>query len=373
MRAKTLDPTKTGPDVEALERDLRDKIVGQEDAIHEVVEMYQTYVSGLSAPGRPIANLMFLGPTGSGKTRLVEALAECLLQDRTAVLKIDCAEFQHSHEIAKLIGSPPGYLGHRETRAILSQEALNQYQTPNGPLAIVLFDEIEKASDSLWNLMLGILDKATLTLGDNTRVDFSKAMIFMTSNIGAREMSALMKPRLGFSSAVECRRNTADIDERLSNDMSRSGIQAARSKFTPEFVNRLDKMIVFKPLGSRELNSVLDIELNAVRQRVLAAKDGLRFGFAVTASGKRLLLDEGTNAEYGARHLKRAIERLVVQPLSRLVASGQICDGDWIQIDAKPHTMGLSFTCEEEGFLPREMPAFIDAMAASHVALAGVM
>src|SRR5215813_13098872 len=199
MRPTTLDPTKTGREAETLEMELRNKIVGQEDAIHQVVEMYQTYVSGMSSPGRPIANLMFLGPTGSGKTRLVEATAECLLQDPKAVIKIDCAEFQHSHEISKLIGSPPGYIGHRETQPALTQEVLDQYHTPTLKISIVLFDEIEKASDTLWNLMLGILDKATLTLGDNRTVDFSRAMICMTSSVGAREMSAMMKPRLGFT------------------------------------------------------------------------------------------------------------------------------------------------------------------------------
>ncbi len=152
----------------------------------------------MTSPGRPIGNFLFLGPTGSGKTRLVEATAEALLGDMRAVIKIDCAEFQHSHEIAKLIGSPPGYLGHRETHPLLSQEVLNQHHTDKFKISFVLFDEIEKASDALWNLLLGILDKATLTLGDNRRVDFSRAMIFMTSNLGAAEMNAIMRPALGF-------------------------------------------------------------------------------------------------------------------------------------------------------------------------------
>src|SRR5436309_12718503 len=185
MRSKILDPTKTGRTGEDLENNLRLRIVGQEEAIQQIVEMYQKHVTGMSPTGRPIGNLMFLGPTGSGKTRVVEATAECLLNNPRAVIKIDCGEFQHSHEIAKLVGSPPGYLGHRETHPLLSQEVLNQYHTDNVKLSFVLFDEIEKASDALWNLLLGILDKATLTLGDNRKVDFSRAMIFMTSNLGA--------------------------------------------------------------------------------------------------------------------------------------------------------------------------------------------
>ena len=193
-----LDPTKTGRQAESLERQLHHLIVGQEEAIHQIVRAYQTHVAGLSPAGRPIGNFLFLGPTGSGKTRIVEATAESLLKNSRAVIKIDCAEFQHSHEIAKLIGSPPGYLGHRETHALLSQEALNQHHTDTIKLSFVLFDEIEKASDALWNLLLGILDKGTLTLGDNRKVDFSAAMVFLTSNLGAAEMSSLVTPRLGF-------------------------------------------------------------------------------------------------------------------------------------------------------------------------------
>ena len=193
-----LDPTRTGREAEFLDKAFARIIVGQDEAIQQIVNIYQMHLTGMSAPGRPIGNFLFLGPTGSGKTRIVEATAEALVENPRAVIKIDCAEFQHSHEIAKLIGSPPGYLGHRETHPLLSQEVINQYHTDNIKLSFVLFDEIEKASDALWNLLLGILDKATLTLGDNRKVDFSRAMIFMTSNLGAAEMSTLMNPKLGF-------------------------------------------------------------------------------------------------------------------------------------------------------------------------------
>src|SRR2546421_3809741 len=192
-----LDPAKTGRDATQLDAGLRRMIVGQDEAIDQIVNIYQRTLTGMSAPGRPIGNFLFLGPTGSGKTRIVEATAEALLKNPRSVIKIDCAEFQHSHEIAKLIGSPPGYLGHRETHPLLSQEVLNQHHTENIKLSFVLFDEIEKASDALWNLLLGILDEGTLTLGDNRKVDFSRAMIFMTSNLGASEMSSLMNPPLG--------------------------------------------------------------------------------------------------------------------------------------------------------------------------------
>ena len=370
MRSTTLDPTKTGHEAEALELGLRSRIVGQEDAIHQVVEMYQTYLSGMSSPRRPIANLMFLGPTGSGKTRLVEAVAECLLRDSQSIVKIDCAEFQHSHEIAKLIGSPPGYLGHRETNPLLTQEALDRHHTETVKMSIVLFDEIEKASDAVWNLMLGILDKASLTLGDNSKVDFSRTMVFMTSNIGAREMNALMKPRLGFTGAFENRCDSAEINEPWNTEMARSGIEAARRKFTPEFINRIDKMVVFRPLNGKDLNRVLEIELNSVQDRVLSVADRPHFVFAVTESGKQFLLSEGTNVEYGARHLKRAIDRLVVQPLSRLMASEQILDGDAIEIDHTPQSATLSFTRQDEGLGVPDLARLVKSTAMSQVAFA---
>src|SRR5882757_90134 len=217
-----LDPAKTGRDANQLETGLHRMIVGQDEAIEQIVNIYQMHLTGMNPPGRPIGNFLFLGPTGSGKTRIVEATAETLLKNPRAVIKIDCAEFQHSHEIAKLIGSPPGYLGHRETHPLLSQEVLNQYHTETIKLSFVLFDEIEKASDSLWNLLLGILDKATLTLGDNRKVDFSNALIFMTSNIGAAEMSSLVSPKLGFHVST---RDDSNCAPTLAAKVSRAGVQ----------------------------------------------------------------------------------------------------------------------------------------------------
>jgi ATP-dependent Clp protease ATP-binding subunit ClpA len=307
------------------------------------VSSYQAYVAGLSPVGRPIGTFLFLGPTGSGKTRIVEATAESLLKNPRAVIKIDCAEFQHSHEIAKLIGSPPGYLGHRETHALLSQETLNQYHTDKIKLSFVLFDEIEKASDALWNLLLGILDKGVLTLGDNRKVDFSSAMVFLTSNLGATEMSNLLSPRLGFPSpALE---NTAP-DAKLSSQLSRTGIAAARRKFTPEFINRLDKIVVFKSLGNEELRRIVEIELEMVQQRILNASAGKPFLFSVTDCAKEFLLAEGTDFRYGARPLKRAIERLLVQPVSNLMATGQIRRGDRIRVTHSEGSTLLMFLRE---------------------------
>jgi ATP-dependent Clp protease ATP-binding subunit ClpA len=344
LAVTALDATRTGTEAEDLAKKLRSRVVGQDEAIQHIVRTYQAYLAGLSPAGRPIGNFLFLGPTGSGKTRLVEATAECLLGDRRAVIKIDCAEFQHSHEIAKLIGSPPGYLGHRETHPALSQEALNRYHTESVKLSVVLFDEIEKASDALWNLLLGILDKATLTLGDNRRVDFSQAMIFMTSNLGAAEMNAMLRPKLGFASMETERQHAIGaIDPKLSDKMSHAGLEAARRKFAPEFMNRIDKTVIFHPLGARELRTILEIELDEVQERIEKTRAGKRFLINVSDSARDFLLMEGTDIRYGARPLKRAIERLLVQPLSNLMVTGQIRQSDCIRVTHSASAPILTF------------------------------
>ncbi|HEV8413682.1 MAG TPA: AAA family ATPase [Bryobacteraceae bacterium] len=360
-----LDPAKTGRDAVSLESNLRRMIVGQDEAIQEIVNIYQMNLTGMSAPGRPIGNLLFLGPTGTGKTRIVEATAEALLKDPRVVIKVDCAEFQHSHEIAKLIGSPPGYLGHRETHPLLSQESLNQHHTDTVKLSFVLFDEIEKASDALWNLLLGIMDKATLTLGDNSKVDFSRSMIFMTSNLGASEMSALMNPRLGFQAAL-ARENIAKgtVDQDRSGKLARSGVEAARRKFTPEFMNRLDKIVTFEPLGSAELKKILDIELNLVQQRIFNRSNDRAFVFTVSDSSKDFLLAEGTDLKYGARHLKRAIERLLVQPMANLIATKQVCGGDLIRVEFNDSARTLRFVREAEDLPMYDMARLVDTSVA---------
>jgi len=355
-----LDPTRTGREAEALEAGLCRMIIGQDEAIQQIVNIYQMYLTGMTPPSRPIGNFLFLGPTGSGKTRIVEATAEALLKNPRAVIKIDCAEFQHSHEIAKLIGSPPGYLGHRETHPLLSQEVLNQYHSETCKLSFVLFDEIEKASDALWNLLLGILDKGTLTLGDNRKVDFSRALIFMTSNLGASEMSALMNPRLGFAANVTPECQNGIVDEKMNGKIARSGVDAARRKFTPEFMNRLDKVVTFHPLGTAELKKILDIELNMVQQRIFNTSPEKSFVFKASDEAKEFLLREGTDLKYGARHLKRAIERLLVQPMSNLIATDQVRGGDCVYVDFDSERATLTFTKEAEGLAVHAMADMVD-------------
>jgi ATP-dependent Clp protease ATP-binding subunit ClpA len=338
----SLNPNVRSADTIEFEKALRAKIVGQNDGVQALVELFQVFTAGLNSPGRPVGNLLFLGPTGSGKTRIVEAAAEILFGSPRAVIKIDCAEFQHSHEIAKLIGSPPGYLGHRETHPLITQEELAKNHTDNLKLSFLLFDEIEKASDALWQLLLGMLDKATLTLGDNRRVDLSQTVIFMTSNLGAHEITDLMDGGYGFVKSTD--KPQTNLDQKVE----RTAVEAARRKFSPEFMNRLDKLVVFRQLKRPELESVLDIELGLVQKRVLDTATH-KFLFRVTDSGREFLLQEGTDQRYGARHLKRAIERYLVYPLANLLATQQVNLGDLVRVDWDGVHKELTFVREKEG------------------------
>lgn len=345
-----LDPSIRSTDTRDFESSLRAKIVGQAEGIQSLVDMYQVFCAGLNSPGRPVGNLLFLGPTGSGKTRIVEAAAEILFGDARAIIKVDCAEFQHSHEIAKLIGSPPGYLGHRETHPLITQEALAASHTDKLKLSFLLFDEIEKASDALWQLLLGILDKATLTLGDNRRVDLSQTVIFLTSNLGGGEITDLMNGGMGFVQPTD--KPATGLNEKIE----RTAVEAARRKFSPEFMNRLDKVVVFHPLKKEQLEQVLDIELEQVQKRVLQTAKG-QFLFRVTSDGREFLLREGTDQRYGARHLKRAIERNVVYPLANLLATDQVELGDLVCIDFNSEQNCLTFVREGENLaMPARRP-----------------
>jgi len=341
-----LNPDMKSPRAQEFETKLGSLIVGQERAVRRISGLYQIYLAGMQNPGRPVGTMLFLGPTGSGKTRVVEAAAEVLFAEANAVVKIDCAEFQHSHEIAKLIGSPPGYLGHRETAPMLTQENLDKYHSEQDKLTFVLFDEIEKASDALWQLLLGILDKATLTLGDNRKVDFSKCMIFLTSNLGAKEMSELITGSIGFAPARGKHMLEDDVDQKIY----RTASEAAKRKFSPEFMNRIDKVVVFRSLKEYHLKLILDLELSQVQNRIMRGT-GEKFVFKCTDEAKKFLLDEGIDFKYGARHLKRAIERFLVYAISNLVATQQVETGDLVIIDYDSETGKLTFTKAEGGAL----------------------
>lgn len=354
-----LNPDLRTSEIRDFEGALRKRVVGQDRAVRQLARAYQVHLAGLGAPGRPVVNLLLLGPTGSGKTRLVESAAEVLFGKPTAVLKVDCAEFQHSHEIAKLIGSPPGYLGHRETQPMITQELVEEHFTEKLHLSLVLFDEIEKASDALWQLLLGILDKASLTLGDNRRVDFSQSMIFLTSNLGSSEVSKLMTGGMGFSGVHQ--EEHAVLDQKIY----RAATEAARRKFSPEFMNRIDKVIVFRTLRPNHLRQILDIELDRVQQRIMSAPVEKQFVFKCTETARDFLLREGTDAQFGARHLKRAIERHLVFPLSNLMATGQVELGDLITVKYDAQINRLAFLKQQQGALvaPADEPVTSVALA----------
>jgi ATP-dependent Clp protease ATP-binding subunit ClpA len=345
-----LDPDQKSPRAQDFEERLGARIVGQERAVRRMSGLYQIFLAGMNPMNRPIGTMLFLGPTGSGKTRVIEAAAEVLFGDSNGVLKIDCAEFQHSHEIAKLIGSPPGYLGHRETSPMLTQENLDRTHTDELKVTLVLFDEIEKASDALWQLLLGILDKATLTLGDNRRVDFSKCMVVLTSNLGAREMSELISGGIGFAPGKGVKNPDSDVDQKIY----RTAVEAARRKFSPEFMNRIDKVVVFRSLKEHHLRSILDLELQSVQDRIMMSA-GTKFVFQCSDEAKEMLLHEGIDYKYGARHLKRSIERFLVYPLSNLVATGQIGLGDLVQVGLSNSDGKLTFFKKSGGALISDM------------------
>ena len=318
---QVLDLTQRSPAVEPLIKKFASHIVGQEQATDKLVEIVESFLAGMSPDNRPAGSALFLGPTGTGKTCVVEAMAEAMFGDPRACLKVDCAEFQHSHEIAKLIGSPPGYLGHRETHALLTQSSLNQWHTPTLKLSIVLFDEIEKASDSLWQLLLGVLDKATLTLGDNTKTDFKNSIIVLTSNLGSKDMNALLRGGIGYK---------PDKIVVTEEKNASTALNAARKHFTPEFMNRLDYVATFNTLTKEQIKKVMAIEIGLLIRDMF---DKASFLFQVTDKAKEKIMEEGYSDEYGARSLRRVLDKRLRLPMSRLVGTKQITPGSCIVVD----------------------------------------
>ncbi len=323
-----LDPTKKSAEVQRFDSALSGKIIGQPEAVKAIVGAYQTYTSGLHPRGRPISVLLFAGPTGSGKTRCVEASAEILLGSPQAITKVNCAEFHLPHETAKLIGAPPGYLGFREMKPVLAQDNIDHFSTTTCKLGFLLFDEIEKANESLWQILLGVLDKGQITLGDNKVTDLSMCIVAMTSNLGAREMGKLVDGKsIGF-------RQQEPTDSTLTSAV----MTQIQKRFTPEFVNRIDHTIIFNRLGKDQLKRVLQIELDAIQNRIYVASSTNSapvFMLRWSPSLKEFLLEKGTDLKSGARELKRVIEREIVLPLSNLVSSASITEGDIITVDTE--------------------------------------
>jgi ATP-dependent Clp protease ATP-binding subunit ClpA/CheY-like chemotaxis protein len=319
---------------------LAQKIVGQPKALEAIVPWVQMYLAGLSPTERPTGVFLLLGPTGTGKTRTVEALAEVLHGDSHKVLRINCGEYQSDHEVAKLIGSPPGYIGHRETAPLLTQERLHELSSDACELTVVLFDEIEKAAPSIARLLLGILDKGILRLGDNTEVHFDKTLIFFTSNLGAKEMLKEIQPGLGFRSSVP---NWAEVAERLEH----IALAAVQKMYSPEFVNRIDGVITYQPLDEPAVQAILDQQLASLQEHVNNRLGDRGFSIAVTEQGRKFLVQRGTSPEYGARELKRTIYRYLTQPLSTLVIQGKITPESRVIVSVADEGQQLRFAISE--------------------------
>jgi ATP-dependent Clp protease ATP-binding subunit ClpA len=301
------------------------RIVGQEEAIRAIVPYVELYEAGLAPAGRPVGVFLLLGPTGTGKTRTVEALAEALHGSERHVLRIDCGEFQLEHETARLIGAPPGYVGHRETQPMLTQTKLNAVASERSSLSIVLFDEIEKAAASLGRLLLGVLDKAVLKLGDNTTVNFERSLIFLTSNLGAREMAKEARQRFGLAAAAPQRA--------VERTLERVALGAVKRRFSPEFVNRIDRILTYRPLDREAFERILDLQLEELHRHLAGRLGEAAFRLSLTEEARQFLLEQGTSAEYGARELKRTMHRHVIQPLARVVLGRLARPGEVVQVE----------------------------------------
>jgi ATP-dependent Clp protease ATP-binding subunit ClpA len=309
-------------------------VIGQQDAIDAVVPFLDVYQAGLSPEGRPIGVVLLLGPTVTGKTLLCESVAEVLHGSSKKLLKIDCGEFQMDHETAKLIGSPPGYLGHRETQAILRQSSLEGITSGESRISVVLFDEIEKASDTLANLLLGILDKATLRLGDSTTVDFQNSLVFLTSNLGAKAIQKLGLPAFGFDA-------NSDRNKDKREKRHKVALSAVRKKFSPEFVNRLDAVVSFEPLTREQCGEILNILL-ADFQRLISTRLGVKgFYLSYTPEAERRLLDQGVSVEYGARELKRTLQKNFAHPVAAWIAQERIPPQSTVTLDVQENDFVL--------------------------------
>jgi|SRR5581483_9558746 len=328
-----------------IARALSRRLVGQPAAISAVVPYVEMYRARLTPEGRPAGIFLLLGPTGTGKTKTVEALADVLHGSPKKLLKVDCGEYQMEHEVAKLLGAPPGYLGHRETQPLLTQQKLSGAASESCDLSILLFDEIEKAAQSLVRLLLGVLDKATLRLGDSTTVNFEKSLIFLTSNLGAREMHRELLPDFGFEALMES--NVRRMDK-----LDGIGKNALRRNFPPEFMNRIDSVVTYRPLDKAALAAILDQHIEEFQDHIQRRLGERAFHLEVTARARKFLLERGTSAEHGARELKRVLQRQLMQPLASLVASGEVGPGATVRAEAGHGKDRLTLRIVDDGELP---------------------
>jgi ATP-dependent Clp protease ATP-binding subunit ClpB len=360
---RTLDATRRSDKASSLVKKFENRIISQQPAKDALVNLLEKHQSGMYDRSKPIGSLLFLGPTGSGKTGTAEAFTEGLFDIASRMMKVDCAEFQHSHEIAKLVGSPPGYLGHRETHPFFTNAAiLAARQDASGkevmPFTVILFDEIEKASDALWNLLLGILDKGSLTTGTNEKVDMTQTIIIMTSNVGAADMSN--EDSIGFGS-----------DSKVVNDdakLEAIAMAAARKKFMPEFLNRLDHVVMFKSLTPDDMKKILPLALEKVQDRIVLGIGTPLFEMRISEAGLKKIEADGYDRRYGARYLNRTIEKAITEPLTRLVATQQILDGDIVIC----HWNGTEWLYNAVGNMKPEGRLEIDAPSAQRYIAKGL-
>ncbi len=316
---------------------LAKRVIGQPAAMSGITPYVQMHLAGLAPEGRPVGVFLLLGPSGTGKTKTVEALAELLHGTERHVLRIDCGEFQMEHEVAKLIGAPPGYLGHRETHPLLTQQKLNSVTSERSNLSLVLFDEIEKAASSLTRLLLGVLDKASLRLGDNTNVNFEKSIIFLTSNLGARDMLNYLKPAFGFQ------KGDGRTEEETSAKLQAIGVAAVKKRFAPEFVNRVDSVITYQPLSQPVLDQILSLQLMEMQRHIQRRLGARAFQMEMTRAGRQFLIEKGSSEEFGARELKRTLHRMLFHPLAAMMVDGDIPPRATVRIDAGKDRTGLKF------------------------------
>ncbi|HYO81823.1 MAG TPA: AAA family ATPase [Bryobacteraceae bacterium] len=334
-RTRRTRTRRVGNAADGLLSQLTERVIGQPQAMTAIAPYVRMYEAGLNPEGRPAGVFLLLGPTGTGKTRTVEALAEVLHGNARNLIRIDCGEYQLEHETAKLVGAPPGYLGHRETHPVLTQARLAAVTTQHSSLSLVLFDEVEKAAPSMTRLMLGMLDKATLRLGDNNIVNFERSLIFMTSNVGAAGMQALLDRSFGFGGEATSADNAAPQLDRIA-------LNAARKAFAPEFLNRVDAIVSYQPLSPNSLEQILDLQLQDLQNHIDSRLGDRAFRVDITPRGRKFLLGNGASIEYGAREIKRAVHKHLTQRLAVLVTEGSIRPGARVRADHGDATDQLS-------------------------------
>jgi ATP-dependent Clp protease ATP-binding subunit ClpB len=300
---------------------LKDRVVGQDEAVRLVSNAILRNRAGLSDPNRPIGSFIFLGPTGVGKTELVRALAQYLFDDDKAMVRIDMSEYQEKHSAARIIGAPPGYVGYDEGGQLTEQ-------VRRRPYSVVLFDEIEKAHPDVFNTLLQILDDGRLTDGQGRTVSFKNTVIVMTSNVGT---GMVEKNTIGFSIHARDKR-TEDTGKRL--------LEVLRQQFRPEFLNRIDDIIVFNSLTREHLGLIVEIQLRNIEKLLKDRKLKLE----VTQAAKDRLIAEGYDPQYGARPMRRAIQRLIQDPLALKLVNGEFKESDTVLVDAGTAEGELEFS-----------------------------